>query len=205
MLHTHLRSKFSLISYYESFSNYSLFFRKVHRMTPNDLDMFKVENINVCYHWGPNFCQFHYKMSCFRVMNQFCEKCTKWPKTDVDMFKVRSAHLHTTYTLKDLTFSHLALQWDIFELWANFVKIALNDLKMTFTSSRLKVLTCIQHTSQSHDLDVFNAKNTNTHATYTQEVQFWSVLLYDDLFSSFDQILWKVRRMTLKWPWHVQG
>ena len=49
MLQTPPRPKFSSVSLYdEPFSIYRPIFGKVHRMTPNHLDMFKVKNTNMC-------------------------------------------------------------------------------------------------------------------------------------------------------------
>ncbi len=48
MLHTSPKPKFSSDSLYdEPFLSYGAIFGKVHRMTPNDLDMFKVKNTNI--------------------------------------------------------------------------------------------------------------------------------------------------------------
>ncbi len=48
MLHTPPGPEFSSVSLYdEPFLSYGPIFGKVHRMTPNDLDMFKVKNTNM--------------------------------------------------------------------------------------------------------------------------------------------------------------
>ena len=55
MLHTPPRLKFSSVSLYnETFSSHSPIFGKVHQMTPNDIDMFKVKNTNMHATYIPN-------------------------------------------------------------------------------------------------------------------------------------------------------
>ena len=41
---------------------------------------------------------FRSTMSRFWVVTKFCEKPTKWPENDLDMFKDKSTHMHSTYT-----------------------------------------------------------------------------------------------------------
>ncbi len=54
LLHTSPRPKFSSISLYnEQFSSYSPIFRKVHQMTSNDRDIFKVKNTNMNDGYNP--------------------------------------------------------------------------------------------------------------------------------------------------------
>ena len=48
MLHTPSRPKFTSVTLYdEPFLSYCSIYGKVHRMTPNDIDMFKVKNTNM--------------------------------------------------------------------------------------------------------------------------------------------------------------
>ncbi len=69
-----------------------------------------------------------------------------------------------------------------------FVTGVLNQPKMTFTHSRLKVPTYIPHTY-----------------THTLSPKFSSVLLYNEPLSNYGPIRRKVHWMTPKWPWHLQG
>ncbi len=65
------------------FFSYGSLFVKVHLITPNDIDMFKVKNTNRHATYtprGPNFCPFHSTMSCFWVTAQFSEKYMEWPQ-----------------------------------------------------------------------------------------------------------------------------
>ncbi len=84
MLHTPPGPKFSSVSLYDKpFLSYDPIFRKVHRMTPNDLNMFKVKNTKMHVTYtprGPNFGPFCSTMSRFWVTHQFPEKFTEWPK-----------------------------------------------------------------------------------------------------------------------------
>ena len=81
-------------------------------------------------------------MSRFLAIAQFREKCTEWPPNDLDMFVVKSIHIHATYTHKAQMFISFALQWAVFELRTKIEKSAQNELD-TF---KVKVPTCIPHT-----------------------------------------------------------
>ena len=93
---------------------------------------------------GPDFI-FVLSTSQFWVRANFCEKCTEWPQNDLDMFKVKSTHMHTTHTLEAQIFIRIALPWAVFELQPNFVKSIPNYLKMTLTHSTSKILVCMVH------------------------------------------------------------
>ncbi len=75
MLHTHPRPKFSSVSLYdEMFLSYAPCFRKVHWITPGDLDMFKVKNINMHAKYTPEaqiFVRFALRWDVFELRLNF--------------------------------------------------------------------------------------------------------------------------------------
>ncbi len=117
----------------------------------------------------------------------FWDKCSKCPQNDLHMFKVKSTHMHTTHTHTHDAhiFIRLALRRVVFELPPYFQKSALNDPKMALTCLWSKVPIFIPHA--------------------TTTFRFYSVLLYDEPFSSSGQILRKVHQMAWKEPCHIQG
>ena len=46
----------------------------------------------------------------YRVMGQFCEKCTERPQNDLHMFKVKGTHIHSKYIQEDQIVIRFAVQ-----------------------------------------------------------------------------------------------
>ncbi len=71
---------------------------------------------------SPNFHPFRSTMGHFRVTAQYWEKHTKWPKNDLDMFKVKGTHIQSRYIHEAKTFVHFALGWAVFQLHTFFFR-----------------------------------------------------------------------------------
>ncbi len=88
----------------------------------------------ICLHAPPmpKFCLFHFIMFMrrrFRVTAQFWEKYTECPQNDLDMFKVKNSHIHTTTIHPWLTPSVL-FYGEPFSTWENCTKCPPNNLNM---------------------------------------------------------------------------
>ncbi len=131
-IHTSLRPKFSSVSFYnELFSRYGTILGKVHQMTPNDLDMFKVKNTNMhtTYAFEAQiFVRFALWWADFELRHNFGNVHQMTPN-DLDMFKVKTTNMHATYTPKAQISISFPLQWAVFELQSNFGKSASNNPK----------------------------------------------------------------------------
>ncbi len=104
------------------------------------------------------------------------------PEMTFDMFKVKSPHMHTTYTYMVQFSSVFALRWAAFELQPNLETSAPTDPKMSsWHVQGNKVQKCIPHTPMGSKVSSF--------------------LLQGEQFSSYREVY----RMTPKWRWHVQG
>ncbi len=176
------------------------------------------------YLWGPNFGPFSSTISCFWITTQFCENYTEWHQNELDIFKVKSTHMNTTYTAEAQIFICLALRWAVFEIRPFFGKCT-EWPQMTLTCSRSKIPLCMLHAPRGPDFRPFHfmmssfqvtppfflgkcikwpqmtlVKNTNMHAMYTHppppKQKFLSVSFYDELFLNYGPILGKVHRMT---------
>ena len=86
MLHTPPRPKFLSVSLYdEPFLSYGAIFGKVHRMTPNDLAMFKVKNTDRHVAYTPEaqiFVRFALRRAVFELWRNFRKSAPhdpKWP------------------------------------------------------------------------------------------------------------------------------
>ncbi len=93
---------------------------------------------------GPNFHLFCSTNWLHLSYEPICDKCTKWPQNDLDMFKVKSTHMNTLYIHETQIFIRFTLWWAVCERCTNFVKSAPNDTQMILPYAMLK---CIQHTS----------------------------------------------------------
>ncbi len=84
VLHTTLRPKFSsVLLYCEPFLSYGPIFGKVHRMTPNDLDMFKVKNTTMHVTYTPEaqiFFHFALRWAVFEFRPNFWKSASNDPK-----------------------------------------------------------------------------------------------------------------------------
>ena len=133
MLQIPLRPKFLSVSLYdEPFSIYRPIFGKVHRMTPNHLDMFKVKNTKMhITHTPPTpkFTSVSLYNEPFLTYGPIYGKVHRMTPNDLDMFKDKNANMHATNTPRGPNFRPFALRWAVFELRPNFRKSALNDLK----------------------------------------------------------------------------
>ncbi len=156
--------------------SYRQSFEKVHRMTPNDLDMFKVNNTHMHATntpWGPTF------FLCFTLQWAVFELWPNFRKSvpnDHDMFRVKNSNMHATYTLEAQIFVCFTLQWAVFELRPNIYR---------------KV-----HQMTPNYLNMFKVKNTNIHATYTRGPNFVSLALQQAVFK-----LWpNLGEKCTQWP-----
>ncbi len=86
--------------------------------------------------WSPYFSPLPYTLSRFRVTAQVWEKYTKWPKNDLDIFKVKCTHMHSTYIPEAHVFVHFALWWAVFDLRPFIRKDCTEWPQMTLTCSR---------------------------------------------------------------------
>ncbi len=132
MLLAPLKPKFSSISLYnEPFLSYGPIFGKVHRMTPNDLDIFKVKNTNMHVTYtleAQIFIHFALWWAVFELRPNFWKSVLndpKWPWHVQGQKYQHACYIHPWTQI----FVRFALQWAIFELRATFRKSALNDPK----------------------------------------------------------------------------
>ncbi len=113
-----------------------------------------------------------------------CRKVYQITSNDLDMFKIKSTPVHTSYAPGSVIFIHSPLRWATSELWSNFEKSPLNHHKMTLICSRSKVPICICY---------IQPQGPNFHL-------FRSVMSH---FLSCGSVVRKLHQMTQKW--HVQG
>ena len=150
----------SSISLYNLFLSYASS-RKVHRMTPNDLDMFNVKNTNMHAKCTPKtqiFARFALRWAVFELRKSA-------PKTPdgLDMLKVKNTPpppSHPTPTLGP-KFRPFALRWAILST-SQFLEQCTERPQMTLICSRSKIQTLILHTPL--------------------RLKFSSILLYDRQF-----------------------
>ena len=126
MLHTPPRPKFSSVSLYdELFLTFGPSFGKVHRMTPNDLNMFKVKNTKMHTTYAPEAQIFvHFALQwavlsygpIFGKVHRMTQNDLDMTPTDLDIFKVKNTNKHVTYTSGAQIFICFALRWAVFEL-----------------------------------------------------------------------------------------
>ncbi len=110
MLHTPLWPKFTSVSLYdEPFLSYGKIDGLVHRMTLNDLDMFKVNNTNMHATNTPEsqlYIRFSLRWAGFELRPNF--RKVHWiTPNDLNMFEVKNTNMHATYTHKGLIFNLL--------------------------------------------------------------------------------------------------
>ena len=151
----------------------------------NELARFKVKKYPYGYYikpWGPNVYPIQLAITHFRVMSQFCEKCTEWPQNDFDMSKDKNTNTHAAYIQEAQTFIRFTLQWAVSSYAAFFGKCT-EWPKMTLTCSRSKIPKCILHIQPMP--------------------KFSSVSLCDDLFSSYAAFFQKSGQNDPKMTWHV--
>ncbi len=117
----------------------------------NDPDRLKVKTYPYGYYTnprGPNFHPFHSAMSRFRVIGKFCEKCTEWLQNDLDLFKIKSTHMHTAYTNETRLFIRFALYQEQLSSYAPvFGKV---------------------HRMTPNDLDIFKVNHMHTKLYYIE-------------------------------------
>ena len=113
------------------FLSYGPIFGKVHRMTPNDLDMFKVKNTNMHVTYTPEaqiFVRFALRWAVFELRPYFRKSAPndpKWPWHVQGQKYQHACYIHPWAQI----FVRFALRWAVFELRANFRKSAPNDPK----------------------------------------------------------------------------
>ncbi len=144
MLNTLQRNTFLSISLYgEQFLSYGPIFGKVHRMTPNDLDMSKVKNTNVDARYTPEgqiFVRFTLQQALFELQPNFGKSALNDPKMNLTcfFFKVKNTNMHAAYTPEAHIFVHFALLWAVFELCPLFRKSAPIETKWPRQGQRQK-------------------------------------------------------------------
>ncbi len=111
---------------------------------------------------GSNLQPFHSTMSSFWVTIQLWEKCTEWPRNDLDMFKIKSTYMHTIPHTWGPNFHQFPFTMSRFWAMAQFWEKTTEWPQITLTCSRSKVPICLLHTSLTP--------------------KFLSVSLYDDPF-----------------------
>ena len=128
------------------------FFVKVHRMTPNDLDMVKVKNTNMHVTYSPEieiFVRFALRWAVFELWPNFRKSAPNDPKWPWHL-QGQNTYTHATYTSETQIFI-LSLYDELFLIYGPiFGKV---------------------HQMTPNDLDIFKIKNTNMHVTYTPEAQ----------------------------------
>ncbi len=183
--YTILRAKFSFILLHgELFMSYAPFLGKVHRMTPNDLHVFKVKSIQyACYiHvWGPNFRLFFFlelwpfflvystpnDLVMFKVKNtnKHAEPFLSYSPILGKVYRITSKrpwHIHGKkypYANKihpwGQVFLHFALRWSVFCFVFYLVMPLLGKVRWW----------------PQNNLNIFKIKSTNIHTTYLTEAQ----------------------------------
>ncbi len=188
------------------------FWGKVHRMTPDAFDMFKVKNTMLhtlpdAQIFGRSF--YDEPLSSY---GPFLERCTEWPQITLtcSRSKIPTCMLYTPPEAHIVC--RFALRWAVFELRANFRKSVPNDPKWPWhdqgqqyhhacyihplwpkfcpflsTMSRFFSYGSIfekLHRMALNDLNMFKVKNIIMHAIYTPRSPFLSVSLYDEPFLS---------------------
>ncbi len=184
MLHTPPRPKFSSVLRQAIFELRPIF-GKVHWMTPNDLDMFKVKipTLMVHTHSKPIFVSFAVRYAVFELRPIFWKVHWMTPN-DLDIFQVKNTIIHGTYT-PETKFSSLSLSDEPF---------------LSYDPIFWKV-----HWMTPNDLDMFKVKNTNMHVTYTPGAQ---IFIHFTLWWAVFELRPNFRKSAPndpKSPWDVQG
>ncbi len=107
MLHKPPRPKFSSLSLYDG-----SIVGKMHLMTPNYLDRFKVKNTNMhtTYTPGPKFSSISLYDAPFLTYGPIFGKVHRVNPNNLDMFKVTNTNMHVTYTPEAQIFVRFALR-----------------------------------------------------------------------------------------------
>ncbi len=167
MLHAPPRPKFSSVSLYvELFLSYGAIFGKVHQMTPNDLDMFKVKTTSmhvICTPEAQIFVRFTLWWAVFELWCNFRKSAANDPN-DLDMFKVKNTNMNVTYTPEAQIFIPFRSTMSRFWVMDLFSEKCTKWPQMTLICLRSKIPTCMLHTPPGP--------------------KFSSVSLYDNPFSS---------------------
>ncbi len=144
-LHTPPRPKLSSLSLYdEPFLSYGPIFWKVHRMTPNDLDMCKVKNTNMHVIYIPHIRPFRSTMSRFWVTGQFSKSgpnVPKWPWYVQGKKYQHACYIHP----RGQNFRPFRSVMSRFWVTGQFSEKCTKWPIMTLTSSRSKIPTCMLH------------------------------------------------------------
>ena len=179
MLHTPPRPKFSSVSLYdEPFLSYGPIFGKVHRMTPNDLDMFKVKNTNMHVTYTPEaqiFVLFALRSAVFELWRNFQKSAPndhKWPWHVQGQKYQYACYIHP----RGPCFCLFRSTMSCFRVTPLLSEKCTEWPQMTLTCPRSKIPICILHT--------------------LPRPRFLSVLLYDEQFSSYAPFSGKCT----KWP-----
>ncbi len=159
MLHTPPRHKFSSVSLYDKpFLNYGPIFGKVHRMTPNDLDMFKVKNTNIHVIYTPEaqiFVHFALRWAVFELRPYFPKSAPNDPKWPWHVQGKK--YQHACYIQpRGPNFRPFCSSTSRFWVMAQLLETCTKWPQMTLTCSRSKIPTCILHTTLRHKFSSFS-------------------------------------------------
>ena len=189
MLHTIPRPKFSLVSLYDKrFLSYGPIFGRVHRMTPNDLDMYMVKSSNTHVTYTPKAQIFvPFSLPClwwavFELRPNFFKSTLNDPKWSWHV--QGQIYQHACYIHPRPKFSFVSLYDEPFLSYHGYGPIFGKVHQMT-----------------PNDLDMFKVKYTNMDVTYHPEAQIfvrfalqWAVF---ELWPNFR----KSAPNDPKWPW----
>ncbi len=231
MLHTLPRPKFSSISLYdEPFLSYGPIFGKVHRMTPNALDMFKVKNTKMHITNTPEaqiFVRFDLRWAVLEIQRNFRKSAPNnpnWP------WHVQSQKYQHACYIQPLgpNFRPFCSTRSGFWVAAQFSEKCTEWPQITLTCSRSKIPTCMLYAHQGLNfrplrstrsgfwvtaqfsekctkwIQMTLTRSRSKIPTYMLHIpprpKFSSVSLYEQQFLSYGPIFGKVHRMT---PTHL--
>ncbi len=172
---------------------------------------------------APFFFSFHSAMSGFFSYEPILWKEHGMTQNDLDMYKIKSIHRHTTYIPEAQNFVRVTLFSEKSTEWP----------QMTLTCSRSQIPTCMLHTPlrpiflsvllydepllsygpilgkvhqmTPNDLDMFKVKNTNIHVIYTPEAQIFIRFTLRSAVFELRPNFWKTAPNDPKCLWCVQG
>ncbi len=93
-----------------------LSFTKGHQMTPKWPWYVQGKIYSYLFYVIPD--QIFICFALWWVLGQVLQKCIQWPQNDLDMFKIKSTHMHITCIHNAQIFIRFPLQWGIF--WGNW-------------------------------------------------------------------------------------
>ena len=157
-----------------------------------------------------SFCLYDEPFSSYTL----CWKSAPNDPNDLDMLKVKNTNVYATHTLEAQIFVRFALRWAVFELHPLFRKVhrmTPNDLDMFKVKGTLSFISLYNKPFSSYSPiwekytewplnapDMFKIKNTNVHATYIPETQFFPLFILRWAIFELRPFFKKVHQMTPK-------